>query len=179
MARILAVWLLAMACASAADHPSFTVDQFIAVAMEYQGPRDLVGADTYGPTTKEFDCSKGEQAAVAQSGDLIPAGHTMVTTCLHVKFGGPLPRGAALAVPETGQPYEYLTVGVEYTASGRFVGAQALHAASDVKTCMAEAKDLLKSNYADGSIPAGNSLLLYCMPVPTIQNDKDDKGGVV
>lgn len=161
------------------QHFGFDVDQFIAVTMEYQGAHALIAADTYGPTTKEFDCSRSAEAAVAQSDNVLPAGHTMVTTCLHVKFGGPLPRGVALPIPIAGTPFEYLTVGVEYTAAGGFVGAQALHSAPDVRTCMAEARDVIASNYRDGTVPAGNSLLLYCMPVPTLDVKPQNEGGVI
>jgi hypothetical protein len=158
---------------------TFTVDQFVAVALEYQGARALVGANTYGPTDKEFECIRGAQAGVSQSDDILPAGHKLVTTCIHVLFSGPLPNGVAVAVPPTGIPIEYLTIGVEYTGGGDFKGAQALHVAPDLKTCMSEARDLLKSNYGDGSVPAGNSPLLYCTPIPMLQQNQKNDGGVV
>lgn len=159
---------------------SFTVDDFIAVAMEYQGPSTLVGVDTYGPTDKEEVCQRSTAAAVVQSDDMLPHGHTMVTTCLHVKFGGPLPRGAAVTVPVAGTPFEYMTIGVEYTHAGDFVGAEALHPAPDVKTCMREARDVIGSNYKDGHVAAGNSLILYCVPVPVIhQGSRASDGGIV
>jgi len=160
-------------------HGAFSVDEFVAVALEYHGPRALIGADTYGPTPEEYSCVRSAQAGVAQSDDLLPSGHKLVTTCIHVKFGGPLPRGAALAVPVTGTPFEYLTIGVEYAKSGAFVGAQALHAAPDVKTCMKEAHEVIDDNYRGGEIAAGNSLLLYCMPVPVIEHGGKNEGGIV
>lgn len=160
-------------------HGAFAVDQFISVAMEYQGTRALIGANTYGPTPKEYDCVRSAQAGVAQSDDALPAGHQLVTTCLHVKFGGPLPRGAALAVPVAGTPFEYLTIGVEYAKSGSFVGAQPLHPAPDLKTCMREAREVIDDNYKDGHVGKDDSLLLYCMPVPVIEHDSKDEGGIV
>jgi hypothetical protein len=160
-------------------HGAFVVDQFVAVAMEYQGTHALVGANTYGPTPKEYSCVRGAQAGVAQSDDMMPAGHQLVTTCIHVLFGGPLPKGAALAMPVSGEPFEYLTIGVEYAKSGAFVGAQALHPAPDLKTCMREAREVIDDNYKGGQIEAGNSLLLYCMPVPVIEHNSKDAGGIV
>ena len=165
--------------ASPSAHTKFTVDQFVAVAMEYQGSRSIFGIDTYGPTGNAFKCGRSAQAAVSQSGDMLPHGHTLVTTCLHVKFGGPLPRGAALAVPIAGTPFEYVTIAVEYTKVGTFVGAQALHDSPDLKTCMRQAHDVIQSNYSGGQVSAGNSLLLYCTPVPVLERNSKDEGGIV
>lgn len=179
--------LLALAGCAKTSHPiaiapsaarAFTVDQFVAVVMEYSGSRALVGADTHGPTAKEEPCARSAAAAMSQ-GDVLPKGHKLVTTCLHVKFAGPLPSGAAIQTPVSGTPFEYLTIGVEYAKAGDFVGAQALHPAPDAKTCMHEARDVIDSNYKDGHIAAGNSLLLYCLPVPVIDTDSKSEGGIV
>jgi hypothetical protein len=164
---------------NAGANSAFTVDQFIAVALEYQGPRAIAGIDTYGPTAKEFACERAAEAAVSQSGDMLPPGHTLVTTCLHIAFGGPLPKGAAVSVPITGKPFEYVTIGVEYTRVGEFLGAQAMHSSPDLATCMREARDVIRSNYADEHVAAGDSLLLYCTPVPTLEQDPKNEGGVV
>lgn len=176
----LAIGLLA-GCSRVASVPryAFTVDQFVAVALEYQGPHALIGVDTYGPTAKEFACVRSTQAAISQSDDMVPKGHTLVATCLHVAFGGPLSHGAAISVPIAGTPYEYVTIGVEYAGNGEFVGAQALHSSPDLKTCMREARDVIGSNYRDGHVAAGNSLLLYCTPIPVLEQGLKGEGGVV
>jgi len=160
-------------------HTGFAVDEFVAITLEYQGPRAVVGIDTYGPTKRAFKCGQTGAAAVSQSDGLIPKSHTMVATCLHVDFGGPLPKGAAVEIPVTGTPFEYVTIGVEYTKEGHFVGAQALHSSPDAKTCMREAHDVIDTNYENGQVAADNSLLLYCMPIPAIETDPKDEGGIV
>lgn len=163
----------------ASNHFGFSIDQYIAVALEYQGPRSLIGADTYGPTEKEFECVRSDAAGIAQSDDMLPHGSTLVTTCLHVKFGGPLPKGAVAILPEVRGTFEYVTVGVEYGYGGGFVGAETLHIAPDRPTCLKEAHDVLDSNYQDGHVEPGNSLLLYCIPIPVLENSPKDEAGEV
>lgn len=68
----------------------FSVDDFLAVTLEYSSPREIVGVDTYGPADKAFQCERSVAAAIAQSHDMLPKGHMMTATCLHLKLDGPL-----------------------------------------------------------------------------------------
>lgn len=183
MNKFSAILLLALlsGCSHApqsAKH-GFVVNDFLTITMEYQNPRELVGVDTQGPTRKAFKCEQAGEAAIMQSDGMIPKSHRLVATCLHISFGGPLPKGSAVSIPVSGTAFEYVTIGVEYTKQGHFFGAQALHSSPDKATCLREAKDVLGSNYRDGHVKAGNSLLLYCMPVPVLEDNAKDEGGVV
>jgi hypothetical protein len=165
--------VLAFGVCAAAPATHFSVNQFVLVALEYDAHSSLAGVDTYGPAPSTFRCTVAATHAIIDADKQLPKGHTLVTTCLHVMFGGPLPKGAAVAIPSKKAPPEYITVGVEYGPGGKFVGAQALHASLTIKTCMHESKSVLQSNYADGHVSAGNSLILYCVPVPS-DLDKTD-----
>ena len=172
---------LAICCAALAEKPPkpFTVDQFLMIAMEYDGTHSIVGVDTYGPSEKEFLCQRGAAAAVSQAQGKLARNHTLVTSCLQVEFGGPLPKGAVAIVPAGFTPIEYVTVAIEYTSSGDFLGAKALHAAPDAKTCHREARDVLDTNYKSGKVPSGNSMILYCVPAPSIKRNASYEGSIV
>ncbi len=161
-------------CASTPRAPmasGFSVDQFIAVTLQYHGDT-LAGASTYGPTEKKFACERAGESAVVQSKGLLPKGDQLVATCLRIAFGGPLPAGAEPVEPAQIMPLEWITIAVEYDAHGGFVGAQALYTSADVESCHAKNVVKVKSNYADGHVAAGNSLLLYCLPVPSLSDDE-------
>ena len=85
---------------------------------------------------------------------------------MHVAFRGPLVHGAVAVVPTNTPAHGYISVAVEYNTSGHWVGAQPLHGSSDAASCINEAKHLLKTNYTHGRVPAGNSLIVYCLALP-------------
>ena len=162
----------ANAAAPAHDAHGFTVNQFVLIAMEYTADDDVAGIDTYGPTASQFRCTRAAANAITESEKVMPKGHRLVTTCLHVMFGGPLPHGVAAVIPSKAKPLEYITVGVEYAADGHFVGAQALHPSLTVAQCMNESHAMLKSNYSSGRVHSGRSLILYCVPVPVLDRPR-------
>ena len=168
----LTVFVMDLSLHSTPSSSGFLANDFLTVTLEYAGPRELVGVDTYGPAVKAFQCERSAAAAVAQAHAMLPPGHLLTATCLHVLFKGPLgPDGAVVAQPFHGKPLEVIAVGVEFTHSGKFFGAEALHRASDVGTCVREAHEVIESNRRHGKIPEGNSLVIYCMPVPVIPKD--------
>ncbi len=145
---------------AATPTPKFTVNQFILVQFQYVGPRELSGISTYGPAAHAVQC---ERAGATGSDSKGPA---YVVTCLHIAFGGPLPAGAVALNPTAAPTIGFAAIAIEYGPTGRFVGAQPLHGAIDAPTCMAQSKDLLQGYYKDGSVPHGNSLLIYCVGIP-------------
>lgn len=162
-------------------HPTqragFAVDQFTAVSLEYADAHDLVGVDTYGPTAKAFACERASAAALAQSHDMLPPGHAMAMTCLHVKFTGPVKHGRVVMQPFHGTPLEYVSIAEEFTASGKFYGAEALHRSANASACRSSSRDVIDTNYREGKVPAGNSLLIYCLPVPVLADPGDKSDG--
>src|SRR6185437_6244209 len=157
----------------------FSADDFLVVALEYSSPRELVGVNTFGPTQKAALCQRSSAALIAQAHDVIPEGHAMSSTCLHVAFRGPLSaNGAVILQPFDGHPLQYVQVAVQYTKAGAFIGAQALSAAPDAKTCKSEARDILDSDRADGQFAPGVSVLIYCVPVPPLPTE-ETAGGIV
>jgi hypothetical protein len=179
MKNLLVLAALALtACAAIPPKPvavkaGFAANDFLIVALEYAGPRELAGVNTFGPAPKSELCQRASAALIAQGHDVMPAGHTLVATCLHVKFSGPLEHGAVIMQPFVGAPLAYLKVGVEYTASGGFVGAEPLNATADAETCRNQAREIIDSTAKDGKIPAGNSLLIYCVPIPVLPQQDD------
>lgn len=171
MKKFLAIALLALlgGCASAPSMPAtptFTADTFLVVALEYHGPTTLEGANTFGPVDKETLCYRAASAVVAQAQSMIPAGHMMVATCLHVSFKGPLPKGAVVSQPFQGSPLAYVLVAIMFDGRGHYVGSRPLHVARDVNVCKAQARDLIDSNIKEGNVPPSASLLIYCLPIP-------------
>lgn len=154
------------ATASLPQTNSLSVDQFLVVALEYAGPRQIIGVDTLGPTPKEALCERAVAAAVAQGQSVVPAGHFLSATCLHIRFTGPLTKGAVVVQPFVGQPLEVISIAVEFTGTGDFVGAQALHPYPDAATCVKASQAAVDGTYKAGKVPNGGSLLVYCLPVP-------------
>jgi hypothetical protein len=138
-------------------------------------PNTLTGLDPFGPFAKEFDCTQYATTVIGQAADKLPRGDLMSSTCLHIAMKGPLGKhGAVVPQPFSGRPVTVAAVGVEFDRHGGFVGAQRLHYARDLKTCIWEAHDVIDSNQRDGKVPLGNSLLIYCVPIPGIPTKTSD-----
>jgi hypothetical protein len=178
LVAILALLVVSIPQDSSRANQKFAVDEYMALALEYSGPQTLLGINTLQPVPKAVQCQRGVAAAIVQAHDYLPEGHTMIATCLHVKFTGPIPNGAVVVNPFSGSPLEYVNVATEYDSSGNFVGAQALNPAPDMQTCVNESKDLVKTNYTLGKIPPGNSLIIYCVPIPVLPTDGTQPDGM-
>jgi len=171
MKKVLASLLFAalFSVSAAASQPAthgFTADQYITVALEYAGPRTLVGVNTFGPFDKAVLCERGTVAAISQAyqSGAVPKGHLLAATCLHVKIKGPLLRPVVVMTPFQGVPLGYVSIAVEYDTAGVFVGSQPLHASPDAATCKKTNEDVLARN----PVAPGKSLLIYCVPIPAM-----------
>jgi hypothetical protein len=164
--------LMLTGCSTVRVRHGFTVNDYVGVALEYATSHDLAGVNTFGPMPKEFDCQRTAATVVGDAqGRLVP-GHRLAATCLHVALKGPLGKhGAVVPQPFSGTPLTVVAIGVEYSRAGKFFGAQPLHAAPDVKTCVWQAHDVIDSNQKAGKVPLGNSLLVYCLPIPFLPPD--------
>ncbi len=155
----------------ASSHP-FVADTYLTVGLDYQSATVLAGVSTYGPTPKAVMCERAEAAFVAESKGMEPPGHTAAATCLHVRFSGPAPKGQVVMQPGTAKPIAVVLIGVEYDSLGKWYGAEALHSTDSAKVCEKQANVVLADNLKNGRVPKGNTLLIYCLPVPALPAQK-------
>lgn len=168
-----AVLLLLVGCATAPRHevtqqhavtPSFTVDQYELLAAHYAAPDIIDGVLPMGPADKEALCTRAG-VAVAQDGHV-------ATTCLHIEFKGPIPKGAVVMQPfGTGQTLlEYGIFGIDYALDGSEISGTG-HLVGPFKNnvdCKTVAIDTLHGAYRDDKVPINSTLLLYCVGFPTM-----------
>lgn len=147
--------------------PAF-VNDFVGIGMQFDPAGHLEGVDILGRAPKPTACERNSAITMdyTYAHGLVPKGHTLVTTCPHVSFAGQIKHGQVLVQPFKGAQRGFIAVGVEYTLTGRFYGAQALGRAADLKTCLSNGHATIDSSYRAKKIPAGNSLLIYCLAVP-------------
>lgn len=165
--------------------PSFNVDAYALVAIQYHAPNVIAGVNLYGPVPKEQQCHEGGAAYLTQIPQYIPKTDRAAATCLEIKFTGPAAGGQTVLQPFTGTPIAYAIVPIEYDGSGHFVGMgvgdeprQAIPGGQTATECTARADEIRTSSYGDGRVPAGASLIVYCVGIPRLdvlwQNSGDD-----
>lgn len=180
MKRI-AVLLSALALTACATHPMrfsvsrhitghVFVNDFLGVGFEYDASRQWVGADILGHTANGFQCGRDNAQIMAYTRDHgnVKASHRLGATCLHVKFVPPLRKGMVIVQPYGGRIDGFLALTVQYSATGKFIGARTLGQAADTGTCVKDGNATLESSFRHHKIPAGVSVLIYCVPVPQL-----------
>lgn len=176
MKRILVAMTLALlfsACARTVALPTFTVDEFALIAVQYRSPTEVVGVNLYGPGGNESECTKAGISYMQQASQVIPKTDRVAATCLHIALTGAVKGGMTVMQPFSGQALEYAIVPVEYDAKGALLGigendGSAIPGGRDAQTCQSRADDIRTSSYADGKIPAANTLLVYCVGLPAM-----------
>lgn len=142
---------------------TFLAHDIIRVETEYATPTVPLHVSTYGPVQHEHACRADAAAQPYPKDSMYKNG------CLTIMFVGPLPHGAVVIQPEArpeNNPIGVALIAVEYNTAGRWLGAQPLHVVSNADTCKFQANDLKQGWYKDGSVPKGNSLLIYCVGIP-------------
>lgn len=84
--------------------PHFDVDTFALIAVQYHAPRTIAGVNLYGPVPKEAQCQQGGAAFLSQSSQYMPKEDRAASTCLEVKFTGPVATGQTVMQPFSGAP---------------------------------------------------------------------------
>ena len=157
--------------------PAF-VNDFVGIGMQFDPAGHLEGVDILGRASKPAMCERNSAITMdyTYAHGLVPKGHTLVTTCLHVSFAGKIAHGQVIVQPSKDSHRGFIAVAMEYTSVGKFYGAQALGRAPDLKTCIRNGHDTIDSSYKGKKIRAGNSLLIYCVAVPPAHPKKKING---
>ena len=143
------------------------------IAVQYHSPTEIAGVSLYGPTAKESDCIKAAAAYLSQVPAYMPKTDRAAATCLHVVLVGAAVHGQTIVQPFAGQALAWAIVPIEYDAHGKYLGmgnrdSQAIPGGADAATCKVRADDIRTSSYAEGKVPNGNTLLVYCVGLPAI-----------
>lgn len=151
-----------------ADPPVYVINQFIGLGFEFDAHNQWIGADVLGRTRNGFLCGRNNAEIVTYSREhgFVPPGHMLGTTCVHVEFKAPLPRGYVIVQPYRGPVAGYFSFTVQFSPTGHFIGAKKLGKATTKGTCASRGADTLNSSYASRIVPKGVSVLIYCVPVP-------------
>lgn len=168
-----ALLLILGACSHVAAPPAFKVDQFALIAVQYHSPTEVTGVNLYGPGGNERECTEAAIAYMQQAPALMPKTDRAAATCLHIMLLGAAKGGLTIVQPFSGQALEYAIVPVEFDATGKLLGVgnsngTAIPGGHDAATCKSRADDIRTSSYADGKVPASNTLLVYCVGLPAM-----------
>ena len=166
----LGVWMLVQHKQSGTTASgTFIADNEFVVEIEHDTAGIPVDVSTFGPVPEGQSCEQYETIIDAGAEKNNPPGFRSQTTCLHVRFRGPLGiHGAVISQPTKIKPLGWALIAVAYSRMGAYIGAQTLHATPDIKTCDSQAHDIIDSNVKDGTIHSGWSVLIYCLPEPPL-----------
>ena len=160
-----------------------SVNDFIGIGLQYNHAGFLTGADILGRAPKEEICEHNAElvADYSYAHGFVTGGDKLVVSCLHVLFLKPITHGQVVVQPDVAHSMGFIGIGLEYTVDGKFFGAERLGEAPDVKTCVKEGNDTISSSYRHGKVKDGNSLLIYCIPVPPANGGEQEapRGPVV
>lgn len=148
---------------------TFMADNEFVIEIEHDNLGKPVKFSPYGPVPDGQSCEQYQGLVGAQAHKFNPKGFESQTTCLHVKFAGPLgARGAVIVQPASGETLGWALIAVAYSRQGHYIGAERLHIADTPTTCQYQGQDIIDSNVKDGKIHPGWSVLIYCVPIPPI-----------
>jgi hypothetical protein len=119
-----------------------------------------------------FKCLQDQAMKKARAQGYNPAGFSSQFTCQHVEFRGPIVHGAVVMQPYARNqppPNAWVLFATDFSAHGKYLGAEMLHGVTLPSTCKRQARDIIDSNTS--AIPSGASVLIYCIPVPPLPTD--------